>query len=179
MDKTTAILLRRTRFSDTSLILTWLSPDHGKLRTMAKGALRPKSRFAGAIDLFFEVELLYLRSTRSEIHGLRELSLLNPHAELRRSYRSVEMASYFTELLELATEPEHPVPELYHLLQRALGYLNRPEPVLNRRALLHFENELARLLGIASSGAPASALLAQTLHRLPEARGRLLSQLAE
>lgn len=181
MDKTTAILLRRTRFSDTSLILTWLSPEHGKVRTMAKGALRPKSRFAGGIDLFFEVELLYLRSARSEIHGLREVSLLNPHAELRRSYRSVELAAYFTELMELATEPEHPVPELYDLLRRALGYLNK-EPVLSRRALLHFENELARLLGIASAAspqAPASALLAQMLHRLPESRARLLSQLPD
>ena len=50
------------------------------------------------------------------------------------------------ELIELVTEPEHPVPELFDLLLRALGYLDTGQA--NTRALLHFESELARLLGI-------------------------------
>ena len=56
------------------------------------------------------------------------------------------------ELIELVTEPEHPVPELFDLLLRALGYLDTGRPTL--RALLHFETELVRLLGI--HGQPGS-----------------------
>ena len=46
------IVLRRLRFSDSSLIITWLTDTHGRLKTMAKGALRQKSPFAGKLDRY-------------------------------------------------------------------------------------------------------------------------------
>ena len=175
MESTAALMLRRTRFSDTSLIITWLTHEHGKIKTLAKGALRPKSPFAGAFDLFFETEIAFVRSSRSEIHTLREAVLRNPFEGLRNDYGRVELAAYFVELLELMTEPEHPVPELFDLLRRALAYLESATP--DRRALLHFESELARLLGIHSEGS-ASAALARVCHHLPPARRRLMEKLA-
>ncbi len=181
MESTAAILLRRTRYSETSLIVTWLTHGHGKLKTLARGALRPRGPFAGMLDLFFEAEIAFARSSRSEIHTLREVALRDPHDGLRREYGRVELASYFVELLELATEPEHPAPELYDLLQRALHFLETHPP--GRRALLHFENELARLLGLGVEGggndAPAALILTWQGHRLPESRASLLARLAE
>ncbi|MEI7958888.1 MAG: DNA repair protein RecO [Verrucomicrobiota bacterium] len=174
MESTAAILLRRTKFSDTSLIVTWLTCDHGKLKTVAKGALRPKSPFAGTIDLFFETEIAFVRSSRSEIHTLREAVLRHPFEGLRKDYARLELAAYFVELQELLTESDHPVPELFDLLHRALGYLENATP--DRRALLHFENELARLLGINDEGS-AYAALARTCHHMPESRRRLMEKL--
>jgi DNA repair protein RecO (recombination protein O) len=176
MESTAALLLRRTKFSDTSLVVTWLTCDFGKLKTMARGALRPKSPFAGGIDLFFETEIAFVRSRRSEIHTLREVTLRNSFEGLRRDYSRVEMASYFVELMELMTEPEQPVPELFDLLCRAFKYLENAIP--NRRALLHFESELARLLGIHIEG-NAHAALSRVCHHLPDSRRRLMEKLPE
>ena len=176
MESSAAILLRRTKFSDTSLIVTWLTRDHGKLKTMAKGALRAQSNFAGMIDLFFETEISFARSHRSEIHTLREVVLRTPFEGLRKEYTRVELAAYFVELLELTVELEHPVPELFDLLHRALGYLENATP--DRRALLHFENELARLLGIHAEG-NASTALARVIHHLPESRRGLIAKLGQ
>jgi len=175
METTAAILLRRHKFSETSLVVTWLTLDSGKLKTMARGALRPKSPFAGTLDLFFEAEIAFARSNRSEIHTLREAALRNPFEGLRRDYGRVELAAYFVELIELFTELEHPVPELFDLLRRALGYLEAGAP--NLKALLHFESELARLLGI-HAGGPAFAALSRTAHRLPDARRELVRKLS-
>ncbi|HWL54746.1 MAG TPA: DNA repair protein RecO [Chthoniobacteraceae bacterium] len=173
METTPAILLRRTRFSETSLILTWLTRDLGKLKTMARGALRPKSSFAGMLDLFFEVEIGLLRSQRSEIHALREAALLTPHDGLRRDYRRVELAAYFAALLDAMIEPEHPTPELFALLQRALAWLEKESPT--RRAMLHFENELARLSGLFFEES-AYHSLRESLP-FPKSRAALLEQL--
>jgi len=175
MESTAAILLRRTRFSETSLIVTWLSRDHGKIKTMARGALRPKSAFAGMLDLFFEAEIAFSRSARSEIHTLREAVLRNPFEGLRKDYGRVELASYFVELLDLLTEPDHPSPELYDLLRRALAYLEANTP--NLKALLHFEKELARLLGVYAGDSPALPALQRLAPRLPEARRALAAKL--
>jgi len=174
METTAAILLRRTKYSDTSLIVTWLTRDHGKLKTMARGALRPKSPLSGALDLFFETEIAFVRSQRSELHTLREAVLSTPFEGLRKDYGRVELASYFVELLEVMVEPEQPVPELFDLLHRALAYLENSAP--SRRALLHFENELARLLGIHGEGNAYTAL-ARVCPRLPSARGSLIPKL--
>jgi DNA repair protein RecO (recombination protein O) len=81
-----AILLRRIRFSDTSLIVSWFSQERGKLKTVAKGALRTNSSFAGKLDLFFQCELTVGWSQRSELHSLRETVLIKPFAGIRRKF---------------------------------------------------------------------------------------------
>ena len=55
MDETAHGIILRTRpLTETSLIVHWLTADHGRLSTVAKGAKRPKSPFRGKLDLFFE-----------------------------------------------------------------------------------------------------------------------------
>jgi DNA repair protein RecO (recombination protein O) len=148
---------------------------HGKLKTVAKGARQPKSRFAGRLDLFYECEIQFARSRRSELHALREVALLTAHEGLRLDCASVALAAYFVELVELVTEAEHPAPELFELFQRALAYLNS-NPA-NMRALLHFESELARLLGIQNPAVSAATAIGRAYHRLPSVRGELLRAL--
>lgn len=176
MESTAAILLRKTKLTETSLIITWFSAGAGKIKTVAKGARRPKSRFAGVLDLFFDCEIQFARSRRSELHILREAMLRNPHEGLRLDYHRVALASYFVELLELVTEPDHPAPELYDLLQRALRYLNM-QPA-SPKALRHFEAELVRLLGIQGQpGVSPAVAIGRALHRVPAARPELLKRL--
>src|SRR5690348_2715796 len=107
------ILLRRFRFSDTSLITSWLTHEHGKVKTIAKGAFRPKSPFLGKLDLFFHCELLWAQSRKADLHVLREVKVLETFVHIRDTYLQTLAASYFAELIDESTEPEHPVPDLY------------------------------------------------------------------
>lgn len=175
MENTAGILLRRTKLTETSLIVTWLTQTHGKIKTVAKGARQPKSRFAGRLDLFYGCEIQFSRSRRSELHTLREVDLQSAHERLRADYRLVALAAYFVELAELVTEADHPMPELFDLLQRALRYLNEGVPTL--RALEHFEAELARVLGIRHPVLSAAAAIERAYHHLPRARGALVQTL--
>jgi DNA repair protein RecO (recombination protein O) len=175
VEVTPAILLRKTRLTETSLIITWFSQAHGRIRTVAKGARQPKSRFAGMLDLFFRCEIQFARSRKSELHILREVALHETFEGLRGDYRRVALAAYAVELLELVTESDHAVPELYDLLQRLLGHLHAQPASL--RALLHYESELSRLLGIAQSGVPAAVALGRAHQRLPRSRGDLIQSL--
>jgi DNA repair protein RecO (recombination protein O) len=177
LESTAAILLRKTRFSDTSLIVTWFTEARGKLKTIAKGALRPKSRFAGALDLFYSCEISLARSGKSELHTLREATVLDPREKLRREYASVALAAYCVELLDLATELDAPAPELFDLIARVLAHLEAKSPT--RRALLHFESELARLLGIQQPGVTPIMAIGRACHSIPTARAGLLKSLPD
>jgi DNA repair protein RecO (recombination protein O) len=96
---------------------------------------------------------------------------------LRSDYPRVALASYFVELIELVTEPEHAVPELFDLLRRALQYLS--EHPADRRALEHFEKELARLLGIANPNVSAAIAIGRVYQHLPKGRPELIRLLDE
>ena len=146
MESTEAILLRKRKFSDTSLIVSWCTESLGCVQTIAKGARRQKSPFAGKLDLFFEAEISIVRSRKSDLHTLAEVVLKNPFAGIRSSYLRTQTAAYFVELIEICTERDHREPELFGLLRRAFGYLdtNNPTP----RAVAHFETELARIAGV-------------------------------
>jgi DNA repair protein RecO (recombination protein O) len=172
---TPAILLRKIKLSETSWIISWYTRDAGKLKTVAKGARRPKSPFAGLLDLFYDAEIQFIRSKKSELHTLKELTLRNPYAGLRERFERLELASYFVELIKLVTEPEHPAPELYELLVRAFSFLDSGSP--SKRVLLHFESELARLLGIQGSGEPHLSI-GRVYHHLPSTRSSLLKRFA-
>ena len=171
-----AILIRRIRFSETSLILTWFSQETGKLKTIAKGALRPGHPLAGKIDLFFRCQLTFSRARKSEIHTLRELVVVDPFLTIRTEYLSMLTASYFTELVEETTEPEHAEPGIYDLLHRGLNYLERQR--VTSRAIVFFEAELARLLGMQmEKQRESSRQLIESLTRAPAARAALMKQL--
>jgi DNA repair protein RecO (recombination protein O) len=172
---TEAILIRTTRLTDTSLIVHWFTESEGLVKTVAKGALRPKSVFAGKLDLFFSGEIGVARARKGELHILREVAISDWRQGLRRQYASTLMAGYFCQLVESAVEPGYPDPPLYDLLRRGLDYLDTGEPTT--RALLHFEKQLAGVLGISGGKGSGEDSLRDHIGRLPGTRRQLLERL--
>jgi DNA repair protein RecO (recombination protein O) len=179
MEEARAILLRRYRFSENSLVVVWLTDTHGKVKTSVRSATKPGSLFSGRLELFTEAEIAFKPSKGGkggDLHTLGEVVVTGDPA-LPSTYVTLLSASYFAELCDLFTETMHPVPELFGLLQRAWGFLRSQAP--SKRAVEHFETELARLLGIHDPSTPAHYSLASVAHRLPANRSRLLEQLAQ
>src|SRR5258707_904583 len=75
IESTSGLILRTRPLTETSLIVSWLTQDFGRIATVARGARRPKSPFAGKLDLFYLADLSFQRSRRSDLHTLREASL--------------------------------------------------------------------------------------------------------
>lgn len=134
VERTTGIILRLYSLTETSLIIHWLTSDFGRLVTVAKGARRLKSTFHGKLDLYYEIDLSFARSRRSEIHTLREAGLIDAHPHLRRHLGFLQQVAYCAALIELATETETPIPGFYDLMRDFLkglcGQVPRPEAVL-------------------------------------------------
>ena len=174
VQSTAAILLRKRKFSDTSLIVSWCTANLGCIQTMAKGARRSKSPFAGKLDLFFEAEIQIATSRKSNLHTLTEVVLHNPFSGIRTRYPRTQAAAYFVELIELCTERDHCEPELFELLRRAFVYLDRQDP--DEKAVRHFEAELARITGVdpGNSKIEPAAALGNLFGKLPLSRTPLL-----
>lgn len=177
MDRSTAILINRTRLTESSLIVHWCAVEEGLFKTVAKGALRPKSPFAGRLDLFVTCEVAMVRSTKSDLHTLKELHLTEPRLTLRNSYTRILAATYFCKLVELVAERETPLAEVHDLLQLALDHLNTHDPT--PKLVLRFENKLCDHLGLGAVEQGGAALLHDTFHKpMPPQRKVLLDELA-
>ncbi len=140
----------RLPYGNTSEIVRCLTLESGRVSVMAKGAQRAKSPFLGAIDLFYEVDMMYAPARRSDLHSLREIRMLKPHLGVRQSYANLLAAQYFAELVEAVTENDTPIPKEYELFDRAISYLE--DRVCPRRAVIRFETRLLEIAGVAVPG---------------------------
>lgn len=174
-ETTEAILLRRVRFGESSYVLIWLAPAHGKIRTAARGTARKDSRLRGRLDLFYHAEIQFAPSRKSDLHALREVRLLETWEGLRGDYGRLLAASYFAELCDALSEPGHAAPGLFDLLRRGLDHLCDNAPT--RRSVEFFESETCRLLGFGHSNNPLGAIEAHA-GRVPSNRRRLAAVLA-
>lgn len=177
MEKAGAILIGRSRYSETSLIVQWCCPEMGLFRTIAKGALRPKSPFASQLDLFVSAEIRFTKARTGDLHTLTEAHWTQARLGLRQSYGRVLAGTYLVKLVSMVVEPHAPIPAIHELLTKALDYLNDHAPSL---ALIErFELRLAEDLGLvgefgAAVGESARAIEENFHRRLPIQRRQLV-----
>jgi len=146
IERAHGLILRTRPFMETSLIVNWLTQEHGRISTIAKGARRAKSPFRGKLDLFYECEFNFQRSRRSELHTLREVVLQETNASLRHELSFLQQASYCSALIEQTTEKETPLPVIFDLMRSFLDAL--PLAAAQPQNIFAFELKLLKELGL-------------------------------
>ena len=144
-EQSTAIVLRLTEFSETSLIVTLLTRDLGRISAIAKGARRPKGPFEGALDLLAVCRVVVLQKSSDALDLLTEAKL---HRRFRGAERSLERlyaGYYVAEMLRLLTDDNDPHPDVYDLTIQTLQQVDGTGPVAS--SLLYFDAQVLRMLG--------------------------------
>ena len=119
---TPGVVLQTHPYSDTSKILRLMTRDHGPLSAMARGALRPKSRFSGVLEPFAEGSAtIYVKPNR-DLHSLSDFGLHRERQALGRDLRRFAGASVLCELV-LRLAPGEEDAHLYRTLVEGLDAL--------------------------------------------------------
>ena len=118
----TGIVLRRSPFGESSLVVQVLTRRHGRVHFLAKGAYRPTSGYAFVLDLFHTVSLEWSHSPQRELQLLRRGDLARRRSLSGRAdvYRAALMV---LELTELAARPAQSERALFELAERCLDEL--------------------------------------------------------
>jgi DNA repair protein RecO (recombination protein O) len=119
---TPAVILHGFAYSDTSRILRLATRDHGVQSVIAKGAMRPRSRFGGRLQSFTEGVAQFHHRPHRDLHTLSGFDVTDQHTELAGDIRRFAAASALAELV-LRTGQEEPQPRVFDVLARALGAL--------------------------------------------------------
>ncbi len=143
---TEAFVLRTYSLAEADKICIFLTRELGKVRGVAHGARKMKSRFGSALEPFTEVSLTYFQKEGRELMSVST-------CEITRSFfhtaaRDVETATAFSYMAELLTEflPDHEANErLYRLVGATLEALVEGRNL--ERVLRYFETWMLRLVG--------------------------------
>jgi DNA repair protein RecO (recombination protein O) len=195
-----ALVLRTYKLGEADRIVVFLTRDRGKKRGVAKGARRPRSRFAGALEPLTEARVAYFEKERRELVGLNyaeaiqsPLMLCGPApasadasagrpASAKASadrqagrYEVLGYVSYFADLLEEWAQEADADERLYRLGASMLDALRAGAPVdpLAR----YFEYWLLRLQGVYPEA--RGTLSAGALAFLSASRGAAPHQVGE
>jgi DNA repair protein RecO (recombination protein O) len=147
---TPAIVLTTIRYGETSKIARLATRDLGVQSAIAKGALRPRSRFGTALHLLSEGQATLVLARSSDLHTLTQFDPRHVWTGLGERMDRFATASLLSELM-LRCAPATRHPESYDLFRDALAVLEAApaaavEP-LGLRALW----QLVSVLGFAPS----------------------------
>lgn len=138
-----AIVLRHSDWGEADRLLSLYSREHGKLRAIAKGVRKLRSRKAGHLEPFTRATLQLARGRDLPI--VTQAEALESHIPLREELLLVGYASYVVELVERFTYEDEENASIYRLLSDSLRRLSAkhdPELVVH-----YYEIRLLDLLG--------------------------------
>ena len=124
-ERTEAVVLRGVNFSESSRIVTFLTPDRGRLVCMAAGARRSKSGLSAVLDTFNRLEIVYYWKESRSVQKLGEASLLDGYAALKADLERATYAALPLEIALKAAQENEPSHELYGALVDGLERLGR------------------------------------------------------
>ena len=141
--KTEGVVLRQMPLGEADRILTLCTPDEGKLRAVAKGVRRTKSRLGGHLDQLMHVGVSL--SVGRSLDIINEAETLHSFRLLREDLSRLSAGVYLAELVDAFSVEQAPNRQLYGLLVETLGRLDAGD---GPKALLrYFELRLLRLSG--------------------------------
>jgi len=119
---TDAIVLTRFDYGEADRIMTLFTPTHGKLKAIAKGVRRTKSRIGGALEPLAELRVALARGRTFDV--VTQVQVTHAWLRLRDSLESAATAWYLAELADRSLEERHEAEGLYTLLRHAYELLD-------------------------------------------------------
>jgi DNA repair protein RecO (recombination protein O) len=143
--KTEAIILRTMDLGEADRVLTVLTPRLGKLRVIAKGVRRTRSRIGGGLQPFSDVQLVLAVGRTFDV--VTSTSLEDPHLGLRNDLHSTAAAWYVVELADRFCEGAADSHEAFRLLAQALSALDAGGEIEREVVARWFELALLDAMG--------------------------------
>lgn len=116
------IVLRGFPFGEADRVVVLLSPNSGKIRAVAKGVRKTKSRFGGRLEPFTHVDLVLYEGRN--LGTITQVSVIEAFPALRSDLQRVLAAGTMVEVVDAVTQEEESSVRAFLLLQRGLRALD-------------------------------------------------------
>lgn len=145
IQKTEAIVLKKTDFRETSLIVNFYTRDFGKLSGLLKGIRKEPTKFASNLEPFSDNEIIFYEKRVSSLHLVSQCDLKDNFNLIRQNITKIGAANLIIELLNLIMPAEDKNEDIFDLALVSLKELETtPDP---DKVMLIFKIKMLALSG--------------------------------
>lgn len=140
-----AVVLRTWPLHDSDLIVSFFSREHGRMKGVAKAALKSRKRFGGALEPMTVVRAWYVERPKQELLRLDQLEIVSSPLSAPVDQIRLTVLSFFAELLDQALPEHDPHETIFRLLVSVLEQTTVEQPWM---PLTYFQLWMTRLMGL-------------------------------
>ncbi|MGC9158673.1 MAG: DNA repair protein RecO [Terracidiphilus sp.] len=140
-----AVVLRSWPVHEADLIVSLFTRDYGRLRAVAKSALRSRRRFGGALEPMTVADAWFAERPAQELVRLDQLEILRSPLAAPVDPERLGVLSFYAELLDEALPEREPQEMVFRLLGAVLEQTTVKQPWM---PLTYFQLWMTRLLGL-------------------------------
>jgi len=141
-----AIVLRTYRVGEADKIVVFFTLEMGKVRGIAKGARRARSRFGGSLEIGTEIELTFFEKEGRDLSSVDRCDIVRSRFSQLGDPILATTLGYITDLTDAFLPERETNKRIYRLLRAAIGALSSPETAETQAR--YFEAWLMRLSGV-------------------------------
>lgn len=123
VQKTHAIVIRAFPLRETHKIITFYTPDFGKIKAVAYGVKSPKSKLSGRLELLNHGMLLFNYRENRDLQNLTSFDLIEGFDGIRDDFSRITYGCYFAELVDAIASEGDANPEIFALLRNTYQVL--------------------------------------------------------
>jgi DNA repair protein RecO (recombination protein O) len=139
-----ALILRTWPVNESDLVVSFFTRDYGKVKGVAKAALKSRKRFGGALEPMTLARAFFAERPRQELVRLDQLELLRSPLSSPVDYVRAAVLSFYAEVLEEALPEHDPQETVFRLLLAVLEQTTVQQPWM---PLTYFSLWMTRLMG--------------------------------
>ncbi len=118
-----AFILGTHALRETDRIVSFLTRDAGKKRGVARGARRPRSAFAGALEPMTEARVVYFEKEGRDLVSINAVDPIRASFALSTDLERALLLSALAESLETFVSESDPAEPFYRLARHAMDAL--------------------------------------------------------
>jgi DNA repair protein RecO (recombination protein O) len=140
-----AVVLRTWPVHEADLIVSFFTREYGRVRGVAKSALRSRKRFGGALEPMTVARAWFAERPRQELVRLDQLEILRSPLAAPVDPARLAVLSFYAELLDEALPDHDPHETVFRLLVAVLDQTTVAQPWM---PLTYFQLWMTRLMGL-------------------------------
>src|SRR5476651_1336371 len=140
-----AVVLRTWPVHEADLIVSFFTRDYGKVRGVAKSALKSRKRFGGALEPMTLTRAWFAERPRQELVRLDQLEIVRSPLSAPVDLTRMTVLSFYAEVLDEALPEHDPQETVFRLLLAVLEQTTVEQPWM---PLTYFSLWITRLMGL-------------------------------
>jgi len=150
-----AVILRTWPVHEADLIVSFFTRDFGRMRGVAKAALKSRKRFGGALEPMTLVRAWFAERPRQELVRLDQLEIVRSPLSASVDHARMAVLSFYAELIDEALPERDPQDAVFRLLVSVLEHTNavqsetaQPQSCGPWMPLTYFSLWMSKLMGV-------------------------------